>query len=177
MKSKGRPKGPEKVVLKMRVPKGSEDKCRTAVYLALGGCVAEGVSGDRPEAQMASNAKQRSYEAQLGPWAGGIDKIDSSLKVARADMNRLMNGNPYPDKKPSEPFALPVTQQAAAKQNSEMSGQIKALLDDVEKLTKEKVYWEERFNKAAAATDGQWGSYWRARAVKAEARVAELENQ
>lgn len=39
--------------------------------------------------------------------------------------------------------------------------EVKQLLDSNEELTKQAGYWEERFNKAVNATDGQLGSYWK----------------
>lgn len=52
-----------------------------------------------------------------------------------------------------------------------------ALLDDVDRLTKEVEYWKGRFEKSVVATEHQMAVYWRDRALKAEKRAGELENQ
>lgn len=55
-------------------------------------------------------------------------------------------------------------------------GQITALLDDVERLEKELVYWKDRFEKAVNAAESQMISYWKNRALKAEMGVVKGEH-
>lgn len=49
--------------------------------------------------------------------------------------------------------------------------QISALLNDVDRLEKELVYWKARFEKAVTATEHQMAAYWKDRALKAESKL------
>lgn len=93
MKSRGRPKGPEKVVIKMRVPKGTEDKCRTAVYLALGGCVASEISGAIPEDQKPLKAKESAPIAN--PAAREVEELKSQIKALLVDIGETTKERDY----------------------------------------------------------------------------------
>jgi hypothetical protein len=106
-------------VIFIRVPKGMEDKCREAVYLALGGC---------------ATAKE------IPP----MRSLDHTLA------------------------------KAATSECIKQEANIKALLEDVERLTKELEYWKERFEKAVNATEAQMATYWKDRAIKAEKYAASL---
>ena len=102
-----------------------------------------------------------------------LPELHEKIKgIAREGLEFVQSLPPQPSM--IHPGFADAVKEAAAKPSQD--GNVKALLDDVERLTKEVDYWKARFEKAVNAYEGEQVSYWRAVAKKLEARVKEFEN-
>ncbi len=100
-------------------------------------------------------------------------------KVAELDA-LLRGGNRFEIAVASKPVhpevGVVVLDKAALQKEDDSKAQIKALLDDIQKLTEERDSWKSRHANAVNATQEQLGAYWKREATELRKQLAAANN-
>lgn len=153
MKTKGRPKGPEKVVFKRRVTPEQKRRIDELLEVIRRGRSFDGAVASRELVKITESLSAREPDKS----------VSEGQKLC---MTRMVHGNPYDDKGVS---AIPVTDEALRKQNDELAKNQLVLLDDIQRLTDQVASLEMELEECRLLTYDEKMAYWKARALKAEA--------